>query len=283
MNAPFAPSLLVRRRARAARSHPRRHRGLQRRPESAQGQPRRRRLLRRERQGAAARVREARGTRADRAGRAALLSPDRRHSRVRPRSAGAAVRPRFGRDRRGPRGDRAGARRHRRAQGRRRFPAPLRAGRAGVDQRPELGEPPRAVRRRRLHRQHLPLLRRHHARPRFRRDDRRARADPRRVGRRAARVLPQSDRRRSDARAMAANHRRRPRPRPRAVPRHRLPGLRRRHRSPTAPSCARLPPRPARCSWRARSPSRSRSTASASARCPSSPPTRTKPRACCRR
>ena len=56
------------------------------------------------------------------------------------------------------------------------------------------------------------------------------------------------------------------RARPRALPRHRLPGLRRRHR------CRRRRGAPlrrgdaARCSCRARSPSRSRSTASASAR-----------------
>ena len=41
-------------------------------------------------------------------------------------------------------------------QGRRRFPAPLRARRAGLHQRPELGEPSRAVRRRRLRRPHYP-------------------------------------------------------------------------------------------------------------------------------
>ncbi len=46
----------------------------------------------------------------------------------------------------GPRGHRAGARRHRRTQGRRRLPAQVRAWRAGVDQRSELGKPPRAVR-----------------------------------------------------------------------------------------------------------------------------------------
>ena len=44
----------------------------------------------------------------------------------------------------------AGARRHRRAQGRRRSAAPGESGRAGLDQRPELGEPSRAVRIRRV-------------------------------------------------------------------------------------------------------------------------------------
>ena len=97
---------------------------------------------------------------------------------------------------------------------------------------------------------------------------------------RAATTRPASIRR---AAQWAADHRDRPRARPRAVPRHRLPGLRATASTPTAPSCARSPPRPARCSSRARSRSRSRSTASASARCRSSPPTRTRPRACCRR
>ena len=81
------------------------------------------------------------------------LPAHRRHSRLRPRGAGAALRRRQPTSIDGrPRGHRAGAGRHRRAQGRRRFPAPLRARRAGVDQRSQLGEPPRAVRRRRASR-----------------------------------------------------------------------------------------------------------------------------------
>ena len=70
-----------------------------------------------------------------------------------------------------PRRDGAGVGRHRRPQGRRRFPAPVRAWRTGLDQRPQLGKPPRAVRGRRLQGQDLSLLRREDARPRFRRDD----------------------------------------------------------------------------------------------------------------
>ena len=108
-------------------------------------------------------------------------------------------------------------------------------------------------------------------------------AAPAGVDRRAARLLPQSDGRRSDPGAVAADHRSRARTRPRAVSRPRLSGLRATASTPTAPSCATLPRRRGRCSCPARSPSRSRCTASASARCPSSPPTRTKPRACCRR
>ena len=174
MNAPLSAPLFCRRRNGAARPDPRRHRGLQRRPESAQGQPRRRRLLRRQRQGAAARVRAPRRARDDRKRRAARLSADRRHRRPttarcrRCCSAPTATSSRAGRvvtvQALGGTGG---------AQGRRRFPAPLRARRASLDQRSELGEPSRAVRRRRLHRQHLSLLRRGDARPRFRRHDRR--------------------------------------------------------------------------------------------------------------
>ena len=206
MNAPFAASLLSARRACAARPHPRRHRGLQRRPESAQGQSRRRRLLRRERQGAAARVREARRARADRA--RPRRAPTCRSTAFRPTTAQCArccsARD-SARHRGGPRGHRAGGRRHRRAQGRRRFPAPLRARRAGLDQRPELGEPSRAVRRRRLHGQHATPT----TTPRTHGLDfagmiAALEQIPAGSDRRAARVLPQPDGRRSDARAMAA-------------------------------------------------------------------------------
>ena len=100
---------------------------------------------------------------------------------------------------RGPRRDRAGAGRHRRAQGRRRFPAPLRARRAGMDQRSELGKPSRAVRGRGLHRQYLPVLRPGDARPRLRRHARRAGQAPRRAPSscctRAATIRPASTRR----------------------------------------------------------------------------------------
>ncbi len=58
-----------------------------------------------------------------------------------------------------PRRHRAGDRRHRRTQGRRGFPQEVRAGRGGMDQRSELGEPPRAVRRRRFHGRNVPVLR----------------------------------------------------------------------------------------------------------------------------
>ena len=130
--------------------------------------------------------------------------------------------------------------------------------------------------------QQLSLLRRRNERPRFRRHVRSAGEAPGGLHRRAARVLPQSDRRRSDRRAVGAHRRGRPRARARSVPRSRLSGLRRRHRrrwrrrarvhrhaGPVARS-------------RARSRNRFRSTASASARCRWSPPTATKRRACCR-
>ena len=78
---------------------------------------------------------------------------------------------------------------------------------ARPDQRAELGEPPRPVRRRRLRGRHLPLLRRRH-------QGRRLRGDARRPGgrgagddRRPARLLPQPDRLRPLARAMAAGGR----------------------------------------------------------------------------
>ena len=271
-------------RTRAARPDPRRHRGLQRRPESAQGQPRRRRLLRRQRQGAAARVREARRARDDRQGVAALATC--RSTAFPPTTArcsallfGADAR----RDRSRPRGDRAGAGRHRRAQGRRRFPAPLRAGRAGLDQRSRAGRTTaRCSRAPGFTVNTYPVLRRDDARPRLRRHARGARSAARGLDRRAARVLPQPDRRRSDAGAVGRDHRDRPRARTRAVPRPRLPGLRRRHRRRRRRRAPVRRDARARCSSRARSRSRSRSTASASARCRWSPPTRTKPRACCR-
>ena len=132
-----------------------------------QGQSRRRRVQRRQRQAAGARVRQARRARHRRQERAARLPADRRHSRVRPRGAEAAVRRRQPAHHGRPRRHRAGARRHGRTQGRRRLPAHVRARRAGVDQRSELGEPSRAVRGRGIHRQHVRVLRRGDARPRL--------------------------------------------------------------------------------------------------------------------
>ena len=63
----------------------------------------------------------------------------------------------------------ADAGRHRRPQGRRRFPAPPAAPGAGLDQRSELGKPPRDIRKRRVHGQRLPLLRCADPRREFRR------------------------------------------------------------------------------------------------------------------
>ncbi len=119
-------------------------------PNPTQGQPWRRRLLRRQRQGAAARMRETCGARDDRQAAAPRGYLPIDGIPAYDRAVQALL---FGADAtsvsRGPRRHRAGAGRHRRAQGRRRFPAPLRARCAGVDQRSELGEPSRAVRRRR--------------------------------------------------------------------------------------------------------------------------------------
>ena len=118
--------------------------------ESAQGQPRRRRLLRRQRQAAAARVRQARRAQLAEKRRAARLPADRRH-RAYDQAVQALV---FGADSAPIAAGRVvtvqalggtGG-----AQGRRRLPASASPRRAGLDQRSELGEPPRAVRRRRL-------------------------------------------------------------------------------------------------------------------------------------
>ena len=78
--------------------------------------------------------------------------------------AGAAVRrrPRGGRVR--PRGDDPVDRLERRPQGRRRLPQALVPRQRGLGQRPDLGQPPRDVRRRRPHGPHLPVLRRGHRR-----------------------------------------------------------------------------------------------------------------------
>jgi aromatic-amino-acid transaminase len=62
-------------------------------------------------------------------------------------------------DRRGPRGHRAGAGRHGRAEDRRRLSEAPEPGRQGRDQRSELGKPPCAVRKRRLRSRVVPVLR----------------------------------------------------------------------------------------------------------------------------
>ena len=88
-----------------------------------QDQSRRRRLLRRQRQGAVAGMRAQGRSAADGKGRAAHLSADRRLGRLRQGGAGAGI---WGRQRgnsREARDHRAGHRRHRRAEDRRRFPA----------------------------------------------------------------------------------------------------------------------------------------------------------------
>ena len=235
-------------------------------PNPQQGQSRRRRVLRRQRQAAAARMREARRARNGRQGCATRLPADRRHCGLRRRRQGAALRRRQrNRDVR-PRGDRAGAGRHRRTQDRRRFPAQIRARRRCLHQRPELGEPSRAVRRRRIRGPRVRVLRRGDACASVRGNAGGAAADSARVDHRAACLLPQSHRRRSRrmrngaksstscARAACCRFSTwLTRASPTASSR-------------TAASCAGLRPRRGRCSCRAHSRSRSRSTASASAR-----------------
>ena len=93
-----------------------------------------------------------------------------------------------------PHRHRAGARRHRRPEDRRRLPAPHRQQDVGADQRSQLGEPPRAVLERRFRRRRLSLLRRRAARHRFRCHVGCAAASRRRHDGGAARLLPQSDR-----------------------------------------------------------------------------------------
>ncbi len=140
---------------------------------AAQGQPRRRRLPERRREDPGAARRGGGRAPARRTAAAARLPADRRHPRVRPRRPATAVRRGLAADQ-GRQGDhRAGARRHRRPEGRRRPAAPRAARLAGRDQRPELGEPPRDLRVRRVRGHHLPVLRRRHARAELRRDDRR--------------------------------------------------------------------------------------------------------------
>ena len=169
---------LRRRRDGAPRPDPGSERAVPRRPEPGQGQPRRRRLLRRERQAAAARLHPRGRENDDGSAAGARLPADRRHRRLRRGDPGARLRRRRGAPRR-PDRDRPGGRRHRRPQGRRRPAAAHEPDGARPDQRAELGEPPRPVRRRRLRGRHLSLLRPAHQGRRLRGDARRAEPPPR--------------------------------------------------------------------------------------------------------
>ncbi|SOT43521.1 hypothetical protein F01_450008 [Burkholderia cenocepacia] len=94
-------------------------------------------------------------------------------------------------------------------------------------ERPELGKPSLHLRARRLHGEHVSVLRRGDGRPEVRRD---ARGDRRAAGaqhRAAARVLPQPDRRRPRRRPVGEADRRDRGARAAAVRRHGVPGLRR--------------------------------------------------------
>ena len=155
-------------------------------------------------------------------------------SKARPTSAsgaGAPVRRRPRGARRQAGGDDPVGGLERRPQGRRRLHRPLASRQRGLGQRPELGEPPLDVRRRRPR---GPLLSRtttpatgalafdamcDGAAP--------AAGEERRA---AARLLPQPDRRRPDPGAVGRADPAARRGRAAALPRPRLPGLRRRHR-----------------------------------------------------
>ena len=101
---------------------------------------------------------------------------------------------------------------------------------AGLGQRPDLGQPPRDVRRRRLRCPHLPVLRRGQRRAQVRRHAGHA-AQPAAAQRRAAaRLLPQPHGRRPEARAVGGADPGPARARVAALPGPGLPGLRRRHR-----------------------------------------------------
>ena len=234
----------VRRRTRAARSDPGRHRGLRGRHQSAQGQSRRRRLLRRHRQAAAARMREACRARDDRPGnaRAAIC-----RSTASPPTTGRSSALLFGADSDVIRSGRAVTVQALGGTGGLKIGADfLRRFAPGAQvwiSDPSWENHRALFEERRLHGQHLPLLRRGDARPRLRGDARARSSGCRRLDRRAARVLPQPDGRRSYARAVDAHHRSRARARSAAVPRHRVPGLRRRHRRGRARSSAASPPR----------------------------------------
>ena len=215
----------------------------------------------------------------------ARLPADRRHRRLRRGGPGARLRRR---QRRAAKpaaiatvqavGGTGGA------EGRRRLPASAQPGRAGADQRPELGEPPRAVRQAPASTvETYPYYDAGQARRRLRRHARRARtrAAPGTIvvlhacchNPTGCDLTPaQWDAGRSTL----------SRPRePGALPRHGLPGLRRRHRRRRRAWSAVLPRRRPRL-LRRRPASRraSRSTASASARCRSSARARKRRRAC---
>jgi hypothetical protein len=189
------------------------------------------RVLRRRRQAAGAALR-GRGRAAAAVGaQGQRLPADRRHRRLRQGGAGPGVRRRQRRGRRRPRGHGAGPGRHRRPEGRRRLPEAPEPGRQGADQRPELGEPPRAVHQRRLHgRAPTPTTTPPRAAsastpcwPRCRR----RRPAPSWCCTPAATTPPAAtSRRRSGTQVVEVCEG----PRPGALPGHGLPGLRRRHR-----------------------------------------------------
>ena len=163
--------------------------------------------------------------------------------RVSRRRAGARVRRRSPGPRGRPHRDAADARRLRRTEGGRRFPEALLPGIAGVAQRSELGKPSLHLRARRLHGEHVSVLRRGDGRPEVRRD---ARGDRRAAGaqhRAAARVLPQPDRCRPRRRPVGEADRRDRGARAAAVRRHGVPGLRRGSRRGRVRGARAGPPR----------------------------------------
>ena len=128
------------------------------------------------------------------------------------------------------RGDAAIGRLERRTEGRRRLHRALVSAERGLGQRPDVGQPPLDVRGRRPRGPHLSLLRRGQRRARVRCDARPDADAAAAQHRAAARLLPQPDRGRPDARAMgSADPGIRPAPAA-ALPRPGLPGFRRRHR-----------------------------------------------------
>ena len=131
------------------------------------------------------------------------LPADRRRGQLPQRGADAPVRRRPRGARRGPGRDDPVGGLERRPQGRRRLHRPLAARQRGLGQRPELGQPSLDVRRRRPHGAQLPVLRRRHRRRwRSTRCCAALRAPAGEERRAAARLLPQPDRRRPDARAV---------------------------------------------------------------------------------
>ena len=201
-------------------------RGLPEGPAAAQGQPVDRHLLRRRR--AASRccdsVRRAEAQIVA-AGRAQALPADRRRGQLPPRGAAAAVRRRA-------RGDGERPHRHdpvggleRRPEGRRRLHPPLLPGQRGLGQRPDLGQPPRDVRRRRLAVHTYPYYDAATGGVRFDAMLDALRTLPAAQRRAAARLLPQPDRGRPDARAVGRADPAAARARAAALPGPRLPGL----------------------------------------------------------